>query len=104
MVNQEESQESDLQSDQESAKACPILTNSITKWKGLTKTYSQPMVAPDLALDQDSRFNSFNANNVYEWNIDGKTEYNIMTMLQHMTMVCTAYQTAHNSSEEVIAK
>ena len=35
--------------------------------------------------------------------IDGKTENNIMTMLQHMTMVCTAYQTAHDSSEEVIA-
>jgi len=32
-----------------------------------------------------------------------KSEYNIMKMLQHMTMVCTAYQTTHDSTEEAIA-
>ncbi|XLU95011.1 hypothetical protein S245_009363, partial [Arachis hypogaea] len=45
----------------------------------------------------------FNTNNVYKWNIDGKTEYNIMSMLQHMTMVGTTYQAAHKTSEEAIA-
>ncbi|XLT03149.1 hypothetical protein HN51_052500, partial [Arachis hypogaea] len=34
---------------------------------------------------------------------DGKTKYNIMSMLQHMTMVGTAYQAAHETSEEAIA-
>ncbi|QHN97577.1 uncharacterized protein DS421_18g628530 [Arachis hypogaea] len=59
------------------------------------------MSAPDLALEErELGFVSFNANNVYEWNIDGKTEYNIMSMLQHMTMVGTAYQAAHETSEE----
>ncbi|QHO58124.1 Polyprotein [Arachis hypogaea] len=66
---------------------------------------SHPQVsAPDLALEErELGFVSFNANNVYEWNIDGKTEYNIMSMLQHMTMVGTAYQAAHETSEEAIA-
>ncbi|KAG5010323.1 hypothetical protein JHK87_018838 [Glycine soja] len=45
---------------------------------------------------------SFSANNIYEWNIDAQTEYNIMNTLQHMTMVATAYQTSHECSEETI--
>ena len=75
----------------------------MTKWNGLTRTLVEPVVAPDLSLDHATRFNSFNANNVYEWNIDGKSEYEILTMLQHITMVCTAYQAAHeNSTDEAI--
>ncbi|KAL4344684.1 hypothetical protein AHAS_Ahas11G0203000 [Arachis hypogaea] len=83
------------------------MTTSITKWKGLTKPhqhYHLQNTTHDLALeDRELGFNSLNANNVYEWNIDGKTENNFMHMLKHMTMVCTAYQTAHESSEEAIA-
>ncbi|QHN78422.1 uncharacterized protein DS421_19g661240 [Arachis hypogaea] len=101
----EESQDSDNGSD--SPRINPIMTTSITKWKGLTKPhqhYHLQNTAPDLVLeDRELGFNSFNANNVYEWNIDEKMEYNIMHMLQHITMVCTAYQTAHESSEEAIA-
>ena len=47
-------------------------------------------------------FKSFSANNIYEWNIDAQTEYNIMNTLQHMTMVAMAYQTSHECSEETI--
>ncbi|QHO27126.1 Movement protein [Arachis hypogaea] len=104
--NESCSEQSD-DSGKSSLKISPILTNSLTKWKGLTKpsTYGYNRVsAPDLALEErELGFVSFNANNVYEWNIDGKTEYNIMSMLQHMTMVGTAYQAAHETSEEAIA-
>ncbi|QHN82230.1 uncharacterized protein DS421_20g693950 [Arachis hypogaea] len=104
--NDSSSEESDG-SHKSSLKISPILTNSLTKWKGLTKpsAYGYNRVsAPDLALEErELGFVSFNANNVYEWNIDGKTEYNIMSMLQHMTMVGTAYQAAHETSEEAIA-
>ncbi|QHN77177.1 uncharacterized protein DS421_19g650380 [Arachis hypogaea] len=104
-VLREESQDSNNGSD--SPEINPIMTTSITKWKGLTKRrqhYHLQNTAPDLALeDRELGFNSFNENNVYEWNIDGKIEYNIMHMLQHIIMVCTAYQTAHESSEEAIA-
>ena len=50
----------------------------------------------------ENNFKSFSANNIYEWNIDAQTEYNIMNTLQHMTMVATAYQTSHECSEETI--
>ncbi|QHO20437.1 polyprotein [Arachis hypogaea] len=103
--NESSSYQSD-DSDKSSLKVSPIMTTSITKWKGLTKpsVYSYNRVsAPDLALEErELGFVSFNANNVYEWNIDGKTEYNIMSMLQHMTMVGIAYQAAHETFEEAI--
>jgi len=77
----------------------PILVTANKQWKSLTKP-----TALDLTMeDTSTKTNGFNANNVYEWNIDGKSEYNIMQMLQHMTMVCTTYQTAHDSTEEAIS-
>nr|KYP32377.1 Enzymatic polyprotein [Cajanus cajan] len=76
---------------------------SLMEQVNYTNKYLQ-VLALDLAIeDKDLNNSSFNANNVYEWNIDGKSEYNIMHMLQHMTMVCTDYQTAHESSKEAIA-
>ncbi|KAG5051984.1 hypothetical protein JHK87_004182 [Glycine soja] len=59
---------------------------------------------PDLLLEErgKSNFKSFSANNIYEWNIDAQTEYNIMNTLQHMTMVATTYQTSHECSKETI--
>ncbi|QHO00749.1 uncharacterized protein DS421_13g409080 [Arachis hypogaea] len=104
--NESSSDQSD-DSDKSTLKVSPIMTNSMTKWKGLTKpsalSYNH-ISAPDLALEErELGFVSFNANNVYEWNIDGKTEHNIMSMLQHMTMVGTTYQATHETSEEAIA-
>ncbi|MED6122214.1 hypothetical protein PIB30_037644 [Stylosanthes scabra] len=82
--NQDSSETSDSEqsqsSNQSTLNVSPIMTNSITRWKGLTKPFTQSynrMSAPDLALEErELGFVSFNANNVYEWNIDGKTEYN----------------------------
>ncbi|QHN77888.1 uncharacterized protein DS421_12g366820 [Arachis hypogaea] len=89
----------------DSPKFNPIMITSITKWKDLTKPFTQShTTVPSLALeDRELAFNNFNSNNVNEWNIDGKTEYNIMHMLQHMTMIFTTYQTAYEGSEEAIA-
>ncbi|QHO07205.1 uncharacterized protein DS421_14g461580 [Arachis hypogaea] len=73
-VLHEESQDSDNGLDL--PRVNPIMTTSITKWKGLTKPhqhYHLQNTALDLALeDRELGFNSFNANTVYEWNIDGK--------------------------------
>ncbi|KAH1148330.1 hypothetical protein GYH30_043114 [Glycine max] len=73
-------------------------------WKTLSKLYYQRPTAPDLLLEErgENNFKSFSANNIYKWNIDAQTEYNIMNTLQHMTMVATAYQTSHECSEETI--
>ena len=77
----------------------PILVTANKQWKSLTKPTTLDLTMEDTS----TKTNGFNANNVYEWNIDDKSEHNIMQMLQHMTMVCTAYQTTHDSTEEAIA-
>ncbi|KAG4915095.1 hypothetical protein JHK87_052652 [Glycine soja] len=58
-------------------------------WKTPSKLYYQRLTALNLLLEErgESNFKSFSANNIYEWNIDAQTEYNIINMLQHMTMI-----------------
>jgi hypothetical protein len=45
--------------------------------------------------------NNYNANNIYEWNIDGYSEYNIMSKLQLMTMVATTCKTSDKCSDQL---
>ncbi|KAH9724436.1 hypothetical protein KPL70_007485 [Citrus sinensis] len=62
---------------------------------------------PDLAIDnRPSALNQsrFNASSVYEWNIDGMSEYNILGLLQQMTMAANAYKTQAGTSDRAIAE
>ena len=62
---------------------------------------------PDLAIDnKPSALNQsrFNAASVYEWNIDGISEYNILGLLQQMTMAANAYKTQSGTSDKTIAE
>ncbi|KAH9697601.1 hypothetical protein KPL71_023672 [Citrus sinensis] len=62
---------------------------------------------PDLAIDnRPSTLNQsrFNASSVYEWNIDGMSEYNILELLQQMTMAANAYKTQQGTSDKAIAE
>ncbi|KAH9647740.1 hypothetical protein KPL70_025306 [Citrus sinensis] len=62
---------------------------------------------PDLAIDnRPSALNQsrFNASSVYEWNIDGMSEYNILGLLQQMTMAANAYKTQSGTSDRAIAE
>ncbi|KAH9657342.1 hypothetical protein KPL70_023038 [Citrus sinensis] len=62
---------------------------------------------PDLAIDnRPSTLNQsrFNASSVYEWNIDGMSEYNSLGLLQQMTMTANAYKTQSGTSDKAIAE
>ncbi|KAH9698350.1 hypothetical protein KPL71_023981 [Citrus sinensis] len=62
---------------------------------------------PDLAINnRPSALNQsrFNASSVYEWNIDGMSEYNILGLLQQMTMAANAYKTQSGTSDKTIAE
>jgi len=39
--------------------------------------------------------NHFDGQSVYTWNIDGKSEHEILNSLQEMTMACIAYKARH---------
>ncbi|KAH9696694.1 hypothetical protein KPL71_023272 [Citrus sinensis] len=62
---------------------------------------------PDLTIDNmPSALNQarYNASSVYEWNIDGMSEYNILGVLQQMTMAANAYKTQSGTSDKAIAE
>ncbi|KAH9734567.1 hypothetical protein KPL71_017422 [Citrus sinensis] len=62
---------------------------------------------PNLAIgNRPSALNRsrFNASSVYEWNIDGMSEYNILGLLQQMTMAANAYKTQSGTSDKAIAE
>nr|KJB08535.1 hypothetical protein B456_001G087300 [Gossypium raimondii] len=41
--------------------------------------------------------NKYNATTIYEWNIDGVFEYNVLSLLQQMTMVSNVYKTQNQN-------
>ncbi|KAH9670356.1 hypothetical protein KPL70_016954 [Citrus sinensis] len=73
-------------------------------WELALPTVKSP---PDLAIDnRPSALNQsrFNASSVYEWNIDGMSEYNILGLLQQMPMAANAYKTQSGTSDKAIAE
>ncbi|KAL5130725.1 polyprotein [Glycine soja] len=104
VINEDSDQNSDNTTEIGSVSKKNINPINSKHWKTPSKLYYQRPTAPDLLLEErgENNFKSFSANNIYEWNIDAQTEYNIMNTLQHMTMVATAYQTSHECSEETI--
>ncbi|KAH9659891.1 hypothetical protein KPL70_024027 [Citrus sinensis] len=73
-------------------------------WELTLPTVKTP---PDLAIDnRPSTLNQsrYNASSVYEWNIDGMSEYNILGLLQQMTMAANAYKTQAGTSDRAISE
>ncbi|KAH9681838.1 hypothetical protein KPL71_027108 [Citrus sinensis] len=71
----------------------PIPKANKIHWELALPTSKSP---PDLTIDnRPSALNQarYNASSVYEWNIDGMSEYNILGVLQQMTMAANAYKT-----------
>ena len=62
---------------------------------------------PDLDIgDQPSILvqPKFNASSVYEWNIDGMSEFQVLNTLQQMTMASSAYKTQTGTSDRSVAE
>ncbi|KAG5066364.1 hypothetical protein JHK86_010095 [Glycine max] len=109
VINEDSDQNSDNTTEAENSNTVPeAIINPINSKQGKTpsKLYYQHPTAPVLLLEErgENNFKSFSANNIYEWNIDAQTEYNIMNTLQHMTMVATTYQTSHEFKTDLNGK
>ncbi|KAL6347349.1 hypothetical protein AAG906_016822 [Vitis piasezkii] len=59
-----------------------------------TRNYYPRPTFPDMQFEERNQYTqaSYTSGTIYEWNIDGMTEYNILTKLQEMTMVSTTYK------------
>ena len=73
-------------------------------WKQPSKLYYPRASPPDILVEERVSQNPtcFNGDNIYEWNIDGQNEASILQTMQQMTMLCTAYQTQNNYTDEQI--
>ncbi|KAH9668179.1 hypothetical protein KPL70_021323 [Citrus sinensis] len=96
----EQDQMSIASSDLEAFKEEPVPKTNKIHWELALPTVSSP---PDLAIDnRPSALNQshFNASSIYEWNINGMSEYNILGLLQQMTMAANAYKTQQGTSDK----
>ncbi|KAH9703711.1 hypothetical protein KPL70_011194 [Citrus sinensis] len=91
-------------SDIEAFKEEPVSKANKIHWELALTTVKSP---PDLAIDnRPAALNQsrFNVSSIYEWNIDGMSEYNILGLLQQMTMAANTYKTQSGTSDKAIAE
>ncbi|PHT81380.1 hypothetical protein T459_14395 [Capsicum annuum] len=73
----------DIQLEEESPlEIVPFKTES-SNWQKPQKFYYPRATSPNVALEEGPTImqNNYNANNIYEWNIDGFSKYNILSKL-----------------------
>ena len=64
----------------------------------------QLISAPDLGHIQPIEQSRLNSSSVYDWNIDGISEYNILIFLQKMIMAANAYRTQIGNEDKTVAE
>ena len=80
-------------------------TKTIVNWRAHQKTPFRPNFPNQTFIEQPIVIqNPYNANNIYEWNIEDKLEYEIINILQfeQMTMISIVYQTNHRYDDATI--
>uniref|UniRef100_A0A6N2LKD6 Reverse transcriptase domain-containing protein n=1 Tax=Salix viminalis TaxID=40686 RepID=A0A6N2LKD6_SALVM len=68
---------------------------------------SKDNLGPDITISSEPNIlnqHKYNATSLYEWNIDGMSEYNILNTLQQMTMAANAYKTQTGTPDRAIAE
>ena len=70
----------------------------------LTKNWYPRPTPPDLQFEERNIQNQFSvsADKLYEWNIDGLSEQELLNKLQHMSMVANSYISNHNFTQTQI--
>ncbi|KAH9745324.1 hypothetical protein KPL70_004029 [Citrus sinensis] len=103
-VLEKDDQTSIASSDVEAFQEEPTPKANKIHWELAIPTVRTPL---DLAIDnRPSALNQsrYNTSSVYEWNIDGMSEYNILGLLQQMTMAANAYKTQAGTSNRAISE
>ena len=61
---------------------------------------------PDMQYEERNQYTqaSYTSGTIYVWNIDGMTDYNILTKLQEITMVSTIYKLNNRFLNHVVAQ
>uniref|UniRef100_A0A6N2L1H1 DUF7746 domain-containing protein n=1 Tax=Salix viminalis TaxID=40686 RepID=A0A6N2L1H1_SALVM len=81
--------------------------NAFHEINRLTWQPPKTTLAPDITISSEPNIlnqHKYNASSLYEWNIDGMSEYNILNTLQQMTMAANAYKTQTGTPDRAIAE
>ena len=84
-----------------------VVSKSINNLEAFkTRNYYPRPIFPNMQFEERNLYTqaSYTSGTIYEWNIDGMTEYNILTKLQEMTMVSTAYKLNNRLPNHVVAQ
>ncbi|WZZ62086.1 hypothetical protein YC2023_062193 [Brassica napus] len=78
-----------------------LIINRIKNNKS-TKPYNKRHTPPDLLFEEHHKYsaNMYSGDGIYEWNIDGRSEYEIMNLLQEMGMAAMAYKAKGNDDKQ----
>ncbi|CAO2822503.1 unnamed protein product [Amaranthus hypochondriacus] len=74
----------------------PELDKISTNWKkGKTRNYYPRPTPPDVQFEERAQFgaSSYNGESIHEWNLDGRSEFEILSLLNEMYMATVAYST-----------
>ena len=71
-----------------------------------TRNYYPRPTFPDMQYEERNQYTqaSYTSGSIYEWNIDGMIEHNILTKLQEMTMVSTTYKLNNRLLDHAVAQ
>ena len=71
-----------------------------------TRNYYLRPTFPDMQFEKRNHYTqaSYTSGTIYGWNMDGMTEYNILTKLQEMTMVSTTYKLNNRLPDHAVAQ
>ncbi|KAK9734934.1 hypothetical protein RND81_04G172400 [Saponaria officinalis] len=75
-------------------------------WQNVsTRNYYPRPSPPDMQYEERSKFttHTFSPNVIHEWNIDGKSKYEILNTLQEMGMATAAYKLRENNEQIVFS-
>ncbi|GKD50254.1 hypothetical protein Tco_1279230 [Tanacetum coccineum] len=110
-INEEISSEDDI-SDIEQQFKEDDLDNEINKMKFKNtytprpeaRNYYNRPTPPDMQYEESPvrQRALYDGLSIYEWNLDGQTEHQIMNILQEMTMASNAYKTHKNTETQII--
>ena len=85
-----------------------LQVNKLYHWRvtptNLTKNWYPRPTPPDLQFEEKNVSNQFlvSSDKLYEWNIDGLSEQEIINKIQHMTMVANNYLNENRPHIEVV--
>ena len=71
-----------------------------------TRNFYPRPTFPDMQFEERNQYTqaSYTSGTIYELNIDGMTEYNILTKFQEMTMVSIAYKLNNRLPDHAVAQ